>query len=265
VGYYLAVFLQRADEVVSMYRLPLGSWKVFDSFGSLRIDPSRNLPLSISAAFQTQEGTEHHWVIFYRYDKFSIFTFSDTISTRYEVRDLDRDGVLDLLEWHKVFEEGTGYETYITWYRWTGRSYSRHETTNVVRNLNSFLGRIAELLEENHWGLLLRTTLRPEDRRALEEIDDTGALFARLFRDESAPQPTEALQKVIFPKIFENPFHSHNTDTAEAGKPRRAAGFDTVRFSARFIYRDGSSQVRKCKIGMSANPFSGNEFFLVPE
>jgi hypothetical protein len=207
--------------------------------------------------FQTQESTEHHWVIFYQYDKFSIFTFSDTISTHYEVRDLDDDRMLDLVEWHKVFEEGTGYETYITWYRWNGAAYVQHETTNVVRNLNAFLSNISARLEQGQWRTLLRETLEAEDRRRLAELDSTAEQFARLFRSEKEPLRIDELRNVIFPTIFENPFHSKDSPGSEGG------GLDTVRFSARFVYKGGMSQVRECEVAMSRNPFRGREFFLV--
>ena len=258
VGYYLAVFLQREDGVVSMYRLPLGSWKVFDNFGSLKINKSADLPFCIKTAFHTQEGTEHQWVIFSRYDKFDLFTFTNTISTHYEVRDIDDDQLLDILEWNKVFEEGTGYETYITWYRLRGSDYRQYKTTNVVRNLNSFLGLLARRLEEGRWEQVIAEMVRTKDRSMLEGAESFADVFSLLFKSEDGKIPGVELRKVVFPTIFENPFYSK-----EEGKHKE--GFDTVRFSVRFIFQNGKSQVRSCEVGMSKNPFEGKEFFLVPE
>jgi hypothetical protein len=258
-GYYLGVYLQRADGIISMYRLPLGSWKVFDDFSSLSIKEGSDMPYGLTATFQTQEGTEHQWVIFYRYDKFSIFTFSDTIATRYEVADIDDDGLLDVVEWHKVFEEGTGYETYVTWYRWSGTGYTRHDTTNVVRNLNRFLERISRLLEQGEWEQLLATALREPDLRRLQEVDGWTARMELLFRGDDQLPASAELQRVIFPSVFENPFSDGSDTTKQQGK------LNTVRFSARFVYRSGASQVRQCEVGISENPFNGREFFILPE
>ncbi len=258
VGYYLAVFLQREDGVVSMYRLPLGSWKVFDSFGSLKLNKSAELPYSIKTAFHTQEGTEHHWVIFSRYDKFDLFSFTNTISTHYEVRDIDGDQLLDILEWNKVFEEGTGYETYITWYRLRGSEYLQYKTTNVVRNLNSFLGILARRLEKGRWDRVIEETVREKDRPLFEEAASFTEAFSLLFRSEEKEAPGAELRKVVFPTIFENPFYSKE-------KAANKESFDTVRFSVRFIFQSGESQMRSCEVGMSKNPFEGKEFFLVPK
>ncbi len=64
---------------------------------------------------------------------------TENISSHSIYYDIDGNSILDIIDWEDGLEEGTGYETYLTWFRWTGKEYREYKSTNVVRNLNSFL------------------------------------------------------------------------------------------------------------------------------
>ncbi len=307
-AFYLALFLRTTDGFVSMYRIPLGQWSVFESFRGLRIDADRNMPFAVRISFQTQEGRESLQVAFSEYNNFSFFTLKASISVSTETRDIDGDGLLDIVEWRRVFEEGTGYETFLTWFRWDGTKFSQRDSTNIVRNLNSFLEGLGKLLSGEKWGESLKVVLPPEDVSQLKEGMSDAELFERLFLPLPADIPDkevsslaaseEALSEtpegsgveertpenssspvtdnqrveeadlpgllesegrvfsnVLFPRVWENPFSTYEKEND--------AGYGT-RFSIRFIFRDGRSFVRVCKVRMSGNPFEDPQFYLEP-
>lgn len=275
-SFHLALFLRTPDELISMYRIPLGTWYVFDRFDGFTLEEEAAMPFCIRIDFQTHEGQESQWVAFSRYNKFSFFTLKDSISITMETRDIDRNGVLDIIEWRKVFEEGTGYETFLTWYRWDGTQFSQYDSTNIVRNLNRFMQKSGYLLSSGKWDQALRhilparTNSDPQTAAAVED------LFLELFPPRTVEgQPGEPnrlsggideeelksllasderiFNTVVFPQVLENPFAS--------GDGTCCRGYKT-RFSVRFIFRDGRSLVRECQVRMNSNPFASQQFYL---
>lgn len=280
--FYLALFLRSPGGLVSMYRIPLGSWFVFEDFSGFRLNTSQPLPYCIDVTFQTHEGQERQWISFSRFNNFSFFKLQNNISITSEIRDIDEDGFLDVVEWRKVFEEGTGYETFLTWYRWDGQKFSQKDSSNIVRNLNRFLQKIGAELSEGEWGKILATVL-PSDLQDRDVQNLSGPeMVLRLFppwptasessereaENGAGPRPEKpliellssgdrAFHMVVFPRILENPFGTGEQDCCAEYR---------TRFSVRFILRDGTSLLRECVVQMSGNPFSGQQFFLkIPE
>lgn len=269
-NYYLALFLRTGEGLLSMYRIPLGGWYVFEGIEGFPLGEESDMPFCVSIGFQTHEGQEKQWIIFSRYNKFSFFTLKDSISLSMETRDIDQDGVLDIVEWRKVFEEGTGYETFLTWYKWEEEKYIQYDSTNIVRNLNRFMQKSGYLLSSGKWQQALRYIL-PADRYGEGMIAETPeTLFLELFpprsSDDSEGLDEEKLHElfssnerlfntVIFPQVLENPFG--------AGNGTCCTGYQT-RFSVRFVLRDGSSQVRECSVRLNSNPFAPQQFYLEP-
>ncbi len=283
VDYYLSVFLQTEDELISMYRIPLGAWKVLEDFAAVDIVRGAQMPLCVSVSFQTEEGRERIWVIFSRYNKFSTVSLSDTVSELNETRDIDGDGILDIVTWSQVFEEGTGYETFLTWLKWNGRAYEQTASANVVRGLNAFLRDGGRLLQDARWQEAFSYLMNPSDyRRLRREGYGPQRIFALLFPEmeetEGAAEeagaamsdPVEMIeaavaqegqaarpfQLVVFPRIMENPFRRQVE--AGDGPPYR------IRLTVRFGTADGQTFVRRCTVQMQENPFGPSQFFLVP-
>ena len=276
--YYLAVFLRTSDGLISMYRIPLGSWFVFDQFHGFVLNDEQEMPYCLSIDFQTHEGQESQWVVFSSYNKFSFFTLKDSISVTSETRDIDLDGTLDIVEWRKVFEEGTGYETFLSWYKWDGSNFVQNGTTNIVRNLNGFMQEAGFLLSSGKWEQALRQIVPQDLYSRFYEGLPMEKVFLDLFPPRSQPdQGSEASQlteeeeeaglreflsederifhMVVFPQVLENPF--------DAGNGSCCDGYQT-RFSVRFVFRNGQSLVRECYVRMSSNPFASRQFYLEP-
>lgn len=271
--FYLALFLRTPSGLVSMYRIPLGSWFVFEEFRGFQLSDQRPMPYAVSVAFQTHEGRKSQWVCFSSYNEFSFFALKNSISVSTETRDINSSGILDILEWRKVFEEGTGYETFLTWYKWDGKKYAQHDSTNIVRNLNQFLHSASTLLSLGKWSQVFSLVL-PEDRyrELMNKNISLGTLFMRLFpsqpgRDEEVTLDDAELEAmidreervfntVIFPRVLENPF---------AGEQQKIKPGYRTRFSIRFILRDGRSSVRECSVRMNANPFAQQQYFIEPQ
>jgi len=274
-SFHLALFLRTPDELISMYRIPLGTWYVFDRFEGFPLEEDAAMPFCIRINFQTHEGQESQWVAFSRYNKFSFFTLKDSISITMETRDIDRNGVLDIIEWRKVFEEGTGYETFLTWYRWDGVQFAQYDSTNIVRNLNRFMQKAGYLLSSGKWDQALRHIL-PAQLYSDSQPAAAEDLFLEVFPPRTVEkQPGEpnrlsggideeelrsllasderVFNTVVFPQVLENPF--------AAGDGTCCSGYQT-RFSVRFIFRDGRSLVRECLVRMNSNPFASQQFYL---
>ncbi|MFW5715463.1 MAG: hypothetical protein ACOCXF_03665 [bacterium] len=271
--FYLAFFLRTPDGLVSMYRIPLGSWFVFEDFQGYQLNDRRAMPYAVSISFQTHEGKESQWVCFSDYNQFSFFTLKNSISVTSEIRDINDNGFVDILEWRKVFEEGTGYETFLTWYKWDGKKYAQHETSNIVRNLNQFLHNTSTLLSLGKWSQAFSLVLPDEQYRSLMDKNISfGSLFIRLFPSQPERDETESIDdaqlkakidqgervfnSVIVPRVLENPF---------AGEKQGIQPDYRTRFSIRFILRDGSSSVRECSIRMNENPFADAQYFIEPQ
>ncbi|MDZ7793173.1 MAG: hypothetical protein U5P10_05605 [Spirochaetia bacterium] len=262
--FYLALFLRSPGGVVSMYRIPLSSWFVFEDFRGFKLDDSRPMPYAVSISFQTHEGKKSQWVSFSGYNEFSFFTLKNNLSVTSETRDINNNGILDILEWRRVFEEGTGYETFLTWYKWDGTKYAQHDSTNIVRNLNQFLHSAGTLMSMGKWEQAFSLMLPVEDADM-----SMGSLFLRLFtplpEKDSGPEVDDAalaaqidrgerpFSSVIVPRVLENPFAGES----QLVKPARH-----TRFSIRFILRDGRSSVRECRVMMNENPFAPQQYYL---
>ena len=257
VDYFISVYLQNKGEMISMYRIPIGSRKVLSSFQPYFLTRGKQSPFGLKISFLTTNGTEGEWIFFSSYNRFSFFTTRDTASIKYEISDIDNDGTLDFIEWKHGLEEGTGYETYLTWYRWNGREFREKSETNIVRNLNIFLAAAARQILQKQWKLFF-THLAAKDRRAVSPSRmNSRALFSRIFIPSGSSENKEKLEEcsnfrsVVFPKIFENPFSIQSPYMKE------------ITLMARFECDNGIEFIRTVKIALNKNPFGSEEYFFI--
>jgi hypothetical protein len=195
----------------------------------------------------------------------STFSVEQTPVTDSRVLDIDDDGIRDVLKAQAVFEQGRGYETFLTWFRWDGRRFAPHETTNIVRNLNTFLRLLEEHLADGNLSQFLTHALPPEAQAGgspaggtadlVERRETAGSLFRR--EDETAVRLETLLEEfelasVAFPEFLENPFPDPGYRTSVTAPVR----IDTVAGNT-FYYR--------ADIVMSENPFTGKQFWLAPQ
>ncbi len=256
VDYFLSVYLQIKGKMISMFRIPIGSRNVLNSFQPHYIRKGKSSPFGLKISFLTKRGTEVEWIFFSSYNRFSFFTTENTTSVKYEISDIDSDGIEDIIEWKHGLEEGTGYETYLTWYKWNGREFREKATTNVVRNLNTFLETAAQQILRKQWTSFFRNSLN-KNRKGIPSGENASALFSRIFtvspntEEKGPPGGCSDFRSVVFPKIFENPFKIQSSTLKE------------IALMVRFECYNGSGFIRTVRVAMYRNPFGKSEYFFI--
>jgi len=275
IPFFLYVFARGADDELEVaHEIYLDERPGLVGFEAVRIS-QQTLPLAISIRFQSTEGVQDNWIIFSGApDRYGRFTMETTVGQRWQRRDLDRDGTLDLVSFQSAYEDGVGRETLISWYRWDGRQYRLHRTRDIVRNLNQFLYEAREYLEEGDYDGFLEHALAAEEHRRVRELGLTpesvlGELFRPVASDEAyeagedgpnagAPGEVESaekllgaeeLERVVFPAITTTPFRLEPEQTR----------FTPV---VRIEYRDGISGFYHTSIRMAYNPFDQQQFYF---
>lgn len=231
----------------------LGSFPVLEGYDTGPFGQS-SAPYSMVVHFQTEEGGVET-ILFFPEARIGSSRFRENSASFFLRRDVDADGIDDILFYEAVYEEGTGKETFVNWYRWDGTGLALFRSTNIVRNLNGFLTRAARLLEAGEFSRFLTEFAPdiPEKSLAGEEFDRS---FSRLFRLDNGGgeanfdrQAFLSVQRIAFPEILENPFDI-------------AAGDYSLVLPVHFI---GEIDYRfQAQLAMSENPFSSRQFYFVP-
>jgi hypothetical protein len=256
VHYYLSVYLQMEEHIVSMYRIPFGSRMVLDSFRAFSLSENSPYPYVIEAGFQNIDGLASEWVIFSAYNRFSLFSLRHTVSLGASVTDIDGNGMLDVIEWRRGIEEGTGHETFLTWYRWNGDHFREAGSTTIVRKLNSFIEEmeraiIADRREEiipylnrkvefGSRSELLEAIINPA-----EDSQNSSVHFVSLFEQCSE------ISSMVYRPILESPF------SFEKPEGRR------FHLNVRLVCRNGETIFGTLEIEIARNPFSEPQYRLV--
>ena len=283
--FFFEVYLNRPDGLVLFETRRIGRFPVVEELSTLELNGNENLPRAVSAHFQDQIGRKEVWLVVGRHG-FSEFVLERTPVIESSVVDIDEDGISDVLKAQTAFEEGRGYETFLTWYRWNGRSYAPHATANIVRSLNGFLRSLEEHLAAGRYRRFLEQAV-PDAEMPASDVTDRALhrkiadLFApdveapdAVARPESpgtdespeivaedheieSPQPLDEIlaefeiADVAFPDFLENPFPSPGERTTTVA-PLRV----DVRGGGAFYYRT--------LIVMNSNPFEDRQFRLHP-
>ncbi|ADK79305.1 hypothetical protein [Sediminispirochaeta smaragdinae] len=251
VNYYLSVYFQIRGKLISMYRIPFGGRMVLDGFRAFHLRENALYPYAVEAAFQNHDGLAIEWVIFSSYNQFSLFSMHRSVSIGSFVEDIDEDGLLDIVEWHKGIEEGTGYETFLTWYRWNGTNFGEAGATNIVRNLNAFLSLVEEAILTGTPQKLTPYLSRPV------ELQKSNDLLKRIFTPldenslESGLDYCDEIVSIIYPPILENPFSLDSS----SGK--------SVPLDLRLICKNSESLLCRMEIAISKNPFVAPQYRII--
>ncbi|MDC7126886.1 MAG: hypothetical protein PQJ46_15045, partial [Spirochaetales bacterium] len=153
------------------------------------------------------------------------------------------------------FEEGTGFETFITWYKWDYKEYSEYKTTNIVRNLKAFYLICSEYLRAGEISEFLSYAI---DSDALSRLKKQGLtnndIMNLVFKPVDGVRvpdnffDTGSFSNVVFPDIMETPFSYENRNDL------RHPVF--VRFN-----RPGEkSIIFLAELVMKKNPFQNKQF-----
>ena len=262
VRFFLVVLGLKDGELEPLVSVDLGERMVFGSITPLALTASRAESRAVVAAFHTRQGVEQRWVLFdgKSVRPSSTFDLRETLESRPRVEDIDRNGVVDIVVQERGLEEGIGYETFLTWYRWNGTRFVEQTTINVVRNLQTFLARTKELLLARRWADLLAHCFSQDQVRLLRRrgLSVAEVLVRGLGLDAhydpaiiSATQVLEDIADVVMPHFLENPFTAND----ERGSY----------FLLAFRTGDaaGASRVVEAPLYMPRNPFGPRQFFLL--
>jgi hypothetical protein len=252
------IFSPQDDSLVPERRISLGKHRVVEAIDTFSLRLGHRYPLVVSVRFQKHEGFKEKWVIFYD-RKISQFSLEETFTKQHRLEDIDGDGYKDVLLYEKIFEEGTGYETFITWYRWNGKRIVEHDTINVVRNLRHFLSEAQKLLIGEEFQTFLEYALRTRDVEKLQaqglsarEILNRALRIRHPEEVDQGPLKTEEKEivDIIYPEIMENPF--------------AMPGENGARFPLQMrIITQQSNYLYDATVAMPENPFIGKQFYFV--
>jgi hypothetical protein len=256
VAFALLVFANDHSNFRRRKVLDLGERYVFEHLRRTTLYSNRPLPVIITVSFQTVEGRDVELLVF---DNASGLprarrSLAETLSTQFQLEDIDKDGMIDLFVKEKAIEEGTGFETFLTWYRWNGRDFVEYQTQNIVRNLNTFLASAAELLLIGDLKDTVSTIVDPSTVRDLRRKGwgDGKILIRTLGLEESGLQEFPTLREVVFPPVLEDPFTSEDKE----------GSYFAITY--RMIDMNGTSFIAKARLYMSANPFKDRQFAFAP-
>ena len=220
---------------------------------------------ALSAGFLTSEGSSEDLVIFSRDGKYSTITIRNTLSDSMRKDDIDNDGVLDLLRYEQIFVDGSGAETFITWFKFNGKEYLPVKTVNTVKDLRSFLEKSEQLLEGKELEKFIEDSISAPVLRKIKSagISSSGILQrvfipARRdtgsFADIGTLLSSEAGIDFTFPVILENPFRMERDNLYSFTTYVKASlkGAENT---------EDNEAIYLVRIYMAANPFAARKYF----
>ncbi|MCX7786756.1 MAG: hypothetical protein N2442_03555 [Spirochaetes bacterium] len=262
--YFLHIFLRRQTSTSLLKTIDLGSKRVFGSFQKFEIRHAARIPFGIEITFPNRVGLERVWVLVSSSSRIELFTFQEQHNVKSYVKDINGDGVMDLILFEDLFEDSLGYETYASWYQWDGTTYKRFRSVNILRNLRSFLSTIKQQILSKNWDAFFQYALQPQDASFAKGAGVQVAL-PRIFRVPPPPMypmvgsetesiGIEILQRkfidLIYPEILENPFNL------------REDGPESFLLTFRLVV-EGDSFLLSTRVSMYKNFFANRLFYLV--
>ncbi len=255
-NFLLLIFYQYSGDVVLRYTVPVSRKMVFTGVNPVEIKKGSDFPYALEFSFRTRAGIENELVILSGYG-ITRFTVFENLSQITLVEDIDEDGYQDIIIHEQGFEEGTGFETFLTWYKWNLREYTEYRSTNIVRNLREFYIVSAEYLRSGEYAGFMEYAL---DSNTLSELKKQGLsdadILEKIFRPaDILPEEDDffnvgGFSAVVFPEIMETPFSYANRNDF------------SHKVSVRFRNRDGESRIFVAELNMKKNPFQNRQFFF---
>jgi hypothetical protein len=266
ITFHIMVFLRKSSGVTPAKIVQIGTGHVLAAFEEIPFRSPGKPPFGMSLIFPTAAGREHVWIIFSSLPRHTVFKFQERADVKAFIHDIDGNGIIDLLLFEDVFEDSTGYETYITWHRWDGTTYRKHRTTNIVRNLKNFFETSKEFLLSGNLRQFLTYSLTPKDAalsRTLGIPKTLSRILKPVFFDGSSPEIAEysdfdpdllknTISDVVYPEVFENPF------------TLRENGPDSFPLTIR-VTADEENYFFTARLAMNINPFGGKMFHFILE
>ncbi len=240
--------------------IPLGKRLSIQSVRTFRLIDGQEKAICVEVLFADQEGTEREIVTFSDTASPSVLSIHDSPAGAPLFEDMDGDSVIDILVPTQGLEEGTGYETYLIWYRWSRGKFVENRSVNIVRNLNLFLDTCSRFLREGKWEAFCAAAYNPRTvsalrRQGLSYFSIAMKGFTLTGVPEGAPFVSPFLEKnppvsVVFPVLLENPFN--------LGKGLPAI----VPISARFSTPEQGDFLYSLRIVLAENPFEKQQYYI---
>ena len=253
-NFLLKIFYQHSGDVRLRYTVPVSRQLVFDGIEVFEIRKGSDFPYSIRFHFRTRAGIEDELVILSGYG-ITHFTIKENLSEITIVEDIDQDGYNDIIVHEQGFEEGTGFETFLTWYKWNLREYTEYRSTNIVRNLREFFLVCTEELRAGELGSFLDYALDSEaysglKKQGYSDADIVSLIFRSADGGESDPGWFEdgGFTTVVFPDLMETPFSYANRNDFRH------------QVAVRFGRPGGESRIFLAELIMNRNPFQDKQF-----
>jgi hypothetical protein len=261
--FYLYIFSIAGGRLQLLRKIELGEHAVYKSMTKFSLYKGKTNPVVIAIHFYTQEGSMQKWLVFNAPGTrpLSQLQLLDSFSCNAVVEDINDDGWIDIVLFERGMEEGIGYETFITWKKWNKREFIDYKTTNIVRNLNSFLFHVKELGLSGDADKMISYSFDGDEVQKFRDKGLTDRQIIYTFFGLTSYFGTddlldfnilEGIHEIIFPEILDNPFYI-----------RDHRGF-YVKLSFRIMYTDGTSLIPEVLIYMLKNPFGGRQFVLFP-
>ncbi|MCF7928106.1 MAG: hypothetical protein K9L68_03960 [Spirochaetales bacterium] len=232
-----------------------GSGKVLERYALRRLAGEGEYPVVVDLEFSSSKGSRLFWLVYPGTGGPATFGLELSNTAHYTIRDIDADGLQDLIVFRRIFEEDVGFETYLMWYGYADERMSERSTVNIVRSLNNFLDTCREILvRQGTRGFLSYAAEEAAEDLPLEEA--VVRVFAPIPEESEADtqwicSDLSDVIDVLFPRILENPF------------PERFGPGAVSTFQVRLVCKDGQSRLRQIAIKLDDNPFEGRQYFLL--
>ena len=256
-NFVLLIFYQYSNEVILRYTVPVANQLVFNGVEPFEIKQGSDFPYSLLFTFRTRAGIEKELIILSGHG-ITRFNIHENLSEITLIEDIDEDGYQDIIVHEQGFEEGTGFETFLTWYKWNLREYTEYKNTNIVRNLRQFYVVCAEYLREGEYASFLNYALDSETLSALKKQNlSDEEILEKIFQpvEEPAEDVVESVfftedgfTAVVFPELMETPFSYAN---------RRDFSHQV---GIRFRQKSGVNKIYLSELKMKKNPFQSRQF-----
>ena len=256
---YLAViYTPLSERLVKKAVLPLKHRSELKDFSVVKISENTSIK-AVKLSFSGEDGLSDNYITSSSSGKYYVFNMNSTLTEYNRIEDIDNDGFLEVLVYENLFEEGLGYETFITLYEYTEKGFISSGSVSVVRSLKAFLEETEKTLERKNISLFLNNSVPSAKLSALKNRGlDNKNIIRKIFypvkkENEHFPDINVFMKNgsridFVFPEIVENPFRFDRTNIYN---------FTTyVRVSS----ESRDEAIYLVKIYMNSNPFKAPLF-----
>ncbi len=156
---YLAViYTPHSDRLVKKTVLPLKHRSVLKDFSVANLSKDTAVK-AVKLSFSGEDGLSDNYITSSSSGKYSVFNLNSTLTEYNRIEDIDNDGILEILVYENLFEEGLGYETFITLYEYKDTGFTSSGSVSVVRSLKAFLEKTENTLERKNISLFLNKSV----------------------------------------------------------------------------------------------------------